>query len=82
VRFVKFTPEEMAIDAGDVDASKAPVIVRGLEEWKRFLSFKRGYVRLDPDLKKKFRNDSTVNDALRSWLEIQDASKRKKRKSA
>jgi hypothetical protein len=70
VRHVKFSPEEMAIDAADVDVSKKPrIVIRGVDEWKRFLSFKRGYVRLDDDVAQVFKDASSVNRALRKLLE-------------
>jgi hypothetical protein len=71
VRYVKFTPEEMAIDAADIDASKplgGPVF-HGKAEWEAFLSFKRGYVRLDADLREVFKDDRSVNRALRKLVE-------------
>jgi hypothetical protein len=74
---VKFTPEEMAIDAADVDASKPTFWLRGLKEWRAFLSFKRGYVRLQPDVRSAFPNDDAVNTALRSLMKSQGAKRRK-----
>ena len=53
VRYAKFTPEEMAIDAADVDASKPT---------------KQGYVKLDADVRKAFPSDESVNAALRSLM--------------
>lgn len=82
VRHVKFTPEEMAIDVGDVDASKMPVIAHGQKEWERFISFRRGYVRLDRDLRKVFKDDESVNQALRKLIEAKPVSPARKRKTA
>lgn len=82
VRHVTFTPEEMAIDAGDVDASRIPVIARGEEEWQRFLSFKRGYVHIDPDLRRVFKDKESVNRALRKLIEAMPVSSSRKRKTA
>jgi hypothetical protein len=70
VRLVKFSPEEMAIDAGDIDASKGPFISRGSKEWNEFFSFKKGFVRLDPAIRKAFPDDKAVNEALRKVIEI------------
>lgn len=84
VRYVKFTPEEMAIDADDIDASNPPLIARSREDWERFLSFKRGYVRLDGDLREAFESDEAVNQTLRKAVEIahlQQSPKRRKRKA-
>ncbi len=82
VRYVKFTPEEMAIDAGDIDVSRMPVIARGRKEWEQFLAVKRGYVRLDPDLRKVFKDDEAVNKALRKLIEAMPVASTRKRKSA
>lgn len=64
---MKFTPEEMAYEPPkDVsDPKRYPTIARGREEWERFLSFKRGFVRLAPDLREFFKDDTQVNDLLR-----------------
>ncbi|HWE05014.1 MAG TPA: hypothetical protein VG326_21580 [Tepidisphaeraceae bacterium] len=72
----------MAIDAADIDASKAPVIARGEAEWQRFISFRRGYVRLDNDLRKVFKDDEEVNRALRKLIEAMPVKSARKRKSA
>jgi hypothetical protein len=84
VRYVEFTPEEMAYDAppDTSDPTRFPTIGRGPDDWKKFVNFRNGFVRLAPDLQKKFRDDSTVNHALRNWLETQNPSKRRKRKTA
>jgi hypothetical protein len=79
VRYVKFTPKEMAIDAGDVDASELPVIARGRQEWLKFLSVKRGYVRLTPDVLEFFKNDEAVNNALRKLIEAMPTELRKRK---
>jgi hypothetical protein len=79
VRYVKFTPEEMAIDAADVDASKAPIIARGSKEWEAFLSFKRGFVRLEPNVRKAFPDERSVNEALKKVIELQQISARRKK---
>jgi hypothetical protein len=68
VRYVKFTPEEMAIDAADVDASKPSAAVRG-------------FVRLDNDVAKVFRNSDSVNRALRKLIEAMPAQSAKQRKT-
>jgi hypothetical protein len=67
VRYVKFTAEEMAIDAADVDMS-VPV-------------FKFGIVRLAPDVRKAFRDNESVNRALRGMLKTR-RSVSPRRKSA
>src|SRR5436305_15067673 len=70
LRHVKFAPGEMAIDAADVDASKPPVIARNRKEWKKFLSVKRGYVRLDSDLRSFYGDERNLNNLLRQLMEL------------
>lgn len=82
LRFVKFTPEEMEIDAADADASKRPIIARGKAEWQKFLTYKRGYVRLEPELRKAFPDDKAVNEALRKVVELQAIGTTQRRRSA
>src|SRR5689334_2513047 len=85
VKHVEFTPEEMASDApADVsDGRKFPIISRNQKEWEQFLSFKRGYVRLDPELRKIFKDDKQVNETLRRAIALFEAVEaKKKRKSA
>ena len=67
VRYVKFTPEEMAIDAADVDASKPASNGKKIE--------------LAPDVAKVFKDSAAVNNALRKIIEALPNSARK-RKSA
>ena len=62
----------MAIDAADVDASKGPFIRKGTEEWEAFFTFKRGFVGLEPEIRKAFPNDKSVNDVLKKVLELKD----------
>ncbi len=84
VRYVKFTPEEMAYDA-PADASdpkRFPTLACGRAEWEQFLSFKRGYARIDADLRGLFKDDRAVNDALRRWLEVKHLAAGKRRKTA
>lgn len=85
VKHVKFTPEEMAYEApADVsDPKRFPTVARGRKEWEQFLALKRGYVRLDPDVRAHFKDDKTINELLR---ELVDVAKRhlpvKRKKSA
>lgn len=69
-RHVEFTPEEMAMDcpADTSDPSKYPTITRGDTDWKKFVAFRNGFVRLDPEIRKLFSNNRSVNDALRKHL--------------
>ena len=82
VRYVKFTPEEMAMDVPDdvSDRKRFPMIARGRAEWEQFLSIKRGYVRLDSDLRAYFKSDAQVNNVLRHAIMIAEASVSTKRK--
>lgn len=64
------------------DPKRFPLIARGNQEWEQFLSVKRGYVRLDPDLRKFFADDRRVNDLLRHVMEAAKAAKSRPRKSA
>lgn len=84
VRYVKFTPEEMAYEGPEdtSDPERFPTIARGRKEWEQFLAVKRGYVRLDPDLRKVFKDDEAVNKALRKLLEAMPFTSTRKRKSA
>jgi hypothetical protein len=70
VRYVEFTPEEMAIDCPiDVsDATRYPTITRGGKDWEKFISFRNGFVRLEPELRKAFGTSRAVNEALREYL--------------
>jgi hypothetical protein len=81
VRYVKFTPEEMAIDAADVDASKAQAVISSSGGLKPSGSFKPAYVRLDNDVAKVFRDSGSVNRALRKLIEAMPAQPAKRRKT-
>ncbi|MGB7159827.1 MAG: hypothetical protein WBD40_17300 [Tepidisphaeraceae bacterium] len=93
VRHVKFTPEEMAYDPSPEETADWVPVGRGpgamfakpsreaLAIWKRELERRKGYVRLDSDLRKAFPSDDLVNQALRKIIEIRAlpvGTKRKK----
>jgi hypothetical protein len=82
VRHVKFTPEEMAYDApaDTSDPKRFPTIARGRKEWEQLLSFKRGYVRLDPDVRAHFKDDKMINELLRKLIEAMPMANGKRRK--
>ena len=86
VRHVKFTPEEMAYDApADVsDPKRFPTLAVGRKEWEQFLSVKRGYVKLKPELREAYPDDESVNEALETLLKLRQlfSAKGKKRKTA
>jgi hypothetical protein len=82
---VKFTPEEMAYEPpADVsDPKRFPTVARGRKEWQQFLSAKRGYVRLDPDVRACFPDDKVVNELLREVMQLAKRySPAKRKKSA
>jgi hypothetical protein len=81
VRFVKFSSEELATEPPKEVNFRTGIILRGVEQWKQFLSFKRGYVKLDPKLRKQFKDPDQINQVLRQWVESKAATG-KKRKSA
>ena len=82
VRHVKFSPEEMAYDVPpEIDFGRGAVF-DGVEEWQRFLSFRRGFVRLGDDLRKRFKDDEEVRQALREYVQIRELVGKRHRKSA
>jgi hypothetical protein len=83
VRFVKFSPEEMAYDAppDTSDPKRFVTIGRGPVAWKEFVNFRNGFVRIDPKIRSAFPTEKAVNLALRKLIETHTAPPRK-RKSA
>ncbi len=75
VRYVEFTPEEMAMDCPmDVtDVKRYPTITRGAKDWKKFINFRNGFARLDPELRKAFPTNRSDNAALKSCLRARDS---------
>ena len=73
VRHVKFSPEEMVYDPSPEETERWPVVARGVEEWRHFVSFKRGYVRLEADIAKFYPDAKTVNSILRKFMEAEAA---------
>lgn len=81
VRKVKFTPEEMAYEAPK--EVKVDDTWMNVKQWEAWRSFKRGFFRLDPDLKKFFKDERQINNALRRAIALRDAlTVKKKRKTA
>ena len=82
VRHVKFTPEEMAYDPSPEEtANWMPVYVKGWPAFRRFLKWKRQLAKLEPEVRKAFPDDKSVNAALRNVMEawaIKPAGKRRK----
>jgi hypothetical protein len=83
VTYVEFTPEEMAMDcpsdASDLD--RYPTITRGDKDWKKFIAFRNGFVRLGPDLRKQFKDERAVNEALRQYLQTRRPTATNNRKA-
>jgi hypothetical protein len=73
VRYVEFTPEEMAMDCPtDVsDTKRYPTVTRGGKDWKKFINFRNGFARLAPDVRKAFPTNRSVNVALRRYLQAE-----------
>lgn len=44
------------------------IVLRGVRQWKQFLSFKRGWAKLDPALRQAFPTDEAVNQTLRKAM--------------
>jgi hypothetical protein len=72
VRYVKFTPEEMAYDIppDTSDPKRFPTLGRGPKDWKKFMTFRNGFIRIDPKLRKAFPDDRSVNAALQKVIEL------------
>jgi hypothetical protein len=83
IRFVKFTPEELAYDpTPEETADWIPIPGRGLPALKRFLKWKRQMARLDPDIRKAFPDDQSVNEVLRKVMELRRTGSGAKRKKS
>jgi hypothetical protein len=50
------------------DKRRYPTITRGAKDWKKFINFRKRFVRLDPELRKAFRSERAVNTALKKYL--------------
>jgi len=66
VKYVKFSASEMAYDvpADLSDVNRYPVVARGPKEWKKFINFRNGYVRLNSEIRKRFKTEEAVRQAL------------------
>jgi len=96
VRYVKFSPEEMAYDIDDTDPADWIPVGRGpgatfakpskqlIAIWEKQLAAasKKHYVRLDPDVRKAFPSNESVNQALRALMKQQKNGKSTRKKSA
>jgi hypothetical protein len=49
-----------------------------IDFWKKQVASKKAYARLDPDLRKAFPDDKSVNGALREFLKNLKNGKRRK----
>jgi hypothetical protein len=53
-----------------VHEAKEPVSAEERRRWSEILTFSRGYVRLDPEIRRFFKDDKAVNEALREAMEM------------
>ncbi len=82
VRNGKPSAREMAYEPpAEVDFSNG-LVFRGVKAWRQYLSWKRGYAKLDPDLRKVFPDDRAVNDLLRQLVDVANNAIPKKRKKS
>ena len=77
VHKVKFTAAEMAYDApSEVDLSSG-LVIRGDAAWRKYLTARRGYVKLASEVRKAFPDDQSVNQPLRSLMKHKTGTGRK-----
>ena len=78
---MKFTAEEMAYDPSPEETADWVPVARGWKAFMQFREWKRQMARLEPDVRKVFPDDASVNAALRKLIELQDVMRpgRKKR---
>jgi hypothetical protein len=82
VRKVKFSAAEMSYEPpAEVDFSSG-LVFRGLKGWKIYREWRRKVAMLDPEVRKAFPNDRSVNDALRKLIESSHEGRTGRRKSA
>jgi hypothetical protein len=81
---VKFTPEEMAYDAprDTSDPKRFPTIGRGPKDWRKFMKFRNGFVRIEPKLRRAFANEKAVNQALKKALGMRSPGERGRSKAS
>lgn len=68
VEYVKFTPEEMAYDKPAAESETWIPVGRGWAAFRRYVKWKRQMARLDPDVRKAFPDDKSVNQVLRAAM--------------
>jgi len=68
VKYVKFSAEEMAYDVPcDLsDTNRYPVVARGPMDWKKFINFRNGYIKVSPDIRKRFKTEAAIRQALQA----------------
>jgi len=59
----------MAYDPSPAETEKWPVVAQGIKQWRSYLSFKRGFVKLDPTVLRFYRDSQTVEKVLRKFME-------------
>jgi hypothetical protein len=65
VRKVKFSAAELAYEPpADVDFGRG-LVLHGVNEWQRYRQWRRKMALLEPDVRKAFPDDKSVNTALR-----------------
>jgi hypothetical protein len=82
VRHVKFTPEEMAYEAPEDTSDWIPVPGRGWAAYEKFRQWKRQMAKLDPEVRKAFPDDRSVNEVLRKVMEIRGIKVERRKRSA
>jgi hypothetical protein len=79
---VRFSPQELAYDPSPADTERWPLVARGFEQWRRFFAFRRGFVRLEPEVASFYGNEETVNNVLRKIMEADAAIQAPRRRTA
>jgi hypothetical protein len=65
---VRFSAHEMAYDPPVAETENWMPIGRGWAAYQRFVKWKRQMARLDPDVRKAFPDDDSVNRVLRKAM--------------
>jgi hypothetical protein len=72
----------MAYDPSPEETERWPLVARGIEEWRRFFAFRRGFVRLEPEVADFYGSEKTVNSVLRKIMEADAAIRAPRRRTA
>jgi hypothetical protein len=79
---VQFSPQEVAYDPSPEETERWPLVARGIEEWRRFFAFRRGFVRLEPEVANFYGSEETVNNVLKKIMDADAAIKSPRRRTA